>query len=100
MAKRRGAGDGGLYKRSDGIWVGRVDVPPGPDGKRRVKSVYSKDRATAAEKLRKLQSCIADGAVITSPVSTVAGWLDYWLANVHRTNIKPGTREDYARIIR
>jgi integrase len=100
MAKRRGAGDGGLYKRSDGMWVGRVDVPPGPDGKRRVKSVYSKDRAIAAEKLRKLQTDIADGTVITAPVSTVEGWLDYWLSNVHRTNIKPGTREDYARIVR
>ena len=75
-------------------------MPPGPDGRRRVKTVYSKDRATAAEKLRKLQTDIAAGTVITGPVSTVEGWLDYWLNNIHRTNIRPGTREDYARIIR
>ncbi|HYO02332.1 MAG TPA: integrase [Mycobacterium sp.] len=100
MAKRRGAGDGGLYKRTDGMWVGRVDVPPGPDGKRRVKSVYSKDRAIAAQKLRTLQADIASGTVITGPASTVGEWLDYWLSNVHRTKVKPSTREDYARIIR
>lgn len=100
MSKRRGPGDGGLYKRGDGMWVGRVDVPPGPDGKRRVKSVYSKDRGIAAEKLRRLQADIAVGAVVTAPASTVGEWLDYWLVNVHRSKLKPGTREDYARIIR
>jgi integrase len=100
MVRRRGAGDGALYKRSDGQWIGRVDVPPGPDGKRRVKSVSSKDRATAAEKLRKLQADIAVGAVVTAPATTVGDWLDYWLTNIHRSKVKPGTREDYARIIR
>lgn len=100
MPKRRGPGDGGLYKRSDGMWVGRVDVPPGPDGKRRVKSVYSKNRATAADKLRQLQADIEAGTVITAPASTVGEWLDYWLANVHRGKIKPGTRADYARVIK
>lgn len=100
MGKRRGPGDGALYKRSDGLWIGRVDVPPGPDGKRRVKSVSSRDRATAAEKLRKLQADIAAGEVVTAPASTVGDWLDYWLANIHRSEVKPGTREDYASIIR
>lgn len=101
MAKRRGAGDGALYKRrSDGLWIGRVDVPPGPDGKRKVKSVAHKDRAIAAEKLRKLQAQVAEGTLITTPASTVGEWLDYWLANIHRSRVKPGTRQDYARIIR
>lgn len=99
MAKKRGAGDGALYKRSDGMWVGRVDIPPGPDGKRKVRSVYSKDRATAAEKLRKLQAEVEAGLITTGPGTTVGEWLAYWLAEVHRENIRPGTRTDYARII-
>lgn len=99
MAKKRGAGDGALYKRKDGLWVGRVDVPPGPDGKRKVRSVYSKDRATAAEKLRKLQEEVQAGLVVTAPATTVAAWLGYWLDEVHRDNIRPRTRTDYARII-
>ena len=100
MAKKRGAGDGALYKRKDGMWVGRVDVPPGPDGKRKVRSVYSKDRATCAEKLRSLQAEVAAGLVTTGPGTTVAEWLDYWLNEVHRDNIRPGTRKDYAGIIK
>ncbi len=100
MAKKRGAGDGALYRRKDGMWEGRVDVPPGPDGKRKVRSVYSKDRATAAEKLRMLQDEVDAGLVTTAPATTVAEWLDYWLHEVHRDNIRPGTRTDYSRIIK
>ncbi len=100
MPKRRGAGDGALYKREDGLWIGRVDAPPGPDGKRKVRSVSSKDRAICAEKLRKLQEEVAAGLVATGPGTTVAEWLSYWLDEVHRDNIRPGTRTDYARIIK
>ena len=100
VAKKRGAGDGALYRRKDGMWVGRVDVPPGPDGKRKVRSVYSKDRAACAEKLRTLQAEVDAGLVTTGPTTTVAEWLDYWLDEVHRDNIRPGTRTDYRRIIK
>ena len=100
MGRRRGAGDGALYKRKDGMWEGRVDIPPGPAGKRRTRSVYSKDRSACADKLRKLQDEINAGLVCSAPATTVGDWLDYWLANIHRSKVKPGTRTDYARVIR
>lgn len=58
----------------------------------KVRTVYSKDRATAAD--------VEAGLVTTAPGTTVAAWLDYWLNEVHRDNIRPGTRADYARIIK
>lgn len=100
MGKRRGAGDGALYKRKDGIWEGRVDVPPGLDGKRRTRSVYAKDRSACADKLRQLQDEVSAGLVTAAPATTVGDWLDYWLANIHRSKVKPGTRTDYARVIK
>ena len=100
MAKKRGAGDGALYKRKDGMWEGRVDVPSGPDGRRRTRSVYAKSRAVCAEKLRKLQAEVDSGLVATGPATTVGEWLPYWLANIHRSKVKPGTRADYARVIK
>lgn len=100
MRKRRGAGDGALYKRKDGMWEGRVDIPPGPDGRRRTRSVYAKDRAACADKLRKLQEEVSAGLVSSAPATTVGDWLDYWQANIHRSKIKPSTRTDYARVIR
>lgn len=100
MGKRRGAGDGALYKRKDGMWEGRVDIPPSPDGKRRTRSVYAKDRSACADKLRKLQDEVSAGLVSSAPATTVGDWLDYWLANIHRSKVKPGTRTDYARVIK
>jgi len=87
MGKRRGAGDGALHKHAGGIWEGRVDIPPGPDGKRRTRSVYAKDRSACADKLRKLQDEVNAGLVSSAPATTVGDWLDYWLANIHRIAI-------------
>ena len=100
MGKRRGAGDGALHKHAGGIWEGRVDIPPGPDGKRRTRSVYAKDRSACADKLRKLQDEVNAGLVSSAPATTVGDWLDYWLANIHRSRIKPSTRTDYAGVIK
>lgn len=55
MARRNTYGDGGLFKRADGQWVGTVEVPSA-DGKRRAprpKALvethsYLSDNATAA----------------------------------------------------
>lgn len=59
----RPKGDGALFQRSsDGVWVGRVELPPGPDGKRRRRHVTSKDRATAERKLKALRTSINQGS--------------------------------------
>ena len=47
MANRRDKGTGALFKRADGYWVGGVQLPPGPDGKRRYKRIVRKDRNAA-----------------------------------------------------
>lgn len=48
---RRSALDPGVFQRADGMWCGTVELPPGPDGKRRQRRVYSKDKAEAMDKL-------------------------------------------------
>jgi hypothetical protein len=59
MKPRRPRGTGTIYRRADGLWVGRVELPPGPDGKRRRKHVGSKDRATAIRKFEELKAAVA-----------------------------------------
>lgn len=47
----RSPGEGTIYQRaSDGLWVGKFELPPGADGKRRQKVVASKSRAVAEAK--------------------------------------------------
>lgn len=97
-SKRRAAGDGGLFKRGDGMWVGVIDIPT-TDGTRRQKKVYSKDYAKARDKLDELKGNIAAG-IIPSTTMTVGKWLDYWLEEIHRPHIRPKTYKYYEEAVR
>jgi hypothetical protein len=54
-------GEGYFGLRNDGLWLGRIDLAPGPNGKRRSKQVASKDRATALLKFEQLKVDVANG---------------------------------------
>lgn len=101
MPARRSPGDGTLFKRSDGLWVGGVELPAGPDGKRRIKRVTSKNRNTVLQKLRKLQAEVAAGQIPTTKSTTVQRWLEYWRDDIlpHRA-VKPATVYQYELVIR
>lgn len=97
--KRRTKGDGSLFKRANGLWVGVVEVPT-TDGKRRQKSVSSRDRNEAIRKLKKLRSEVDAGIIVAAGKTTVATWLDHWLENIHGPKLRPGVKTDYAGVIR
>lgn len=97
--RRRMRGDGGLFQRADGKWVGRVELPTGPDGKRRRKQVVSRSFAKAAEDLKKLRRAVEDGRIAVTGNTTVAAWLDRWLNELRVDKIRPTTRRDYQVVI-
>lgn len=92
--KHRSKGDGGLYQRKDGMWVGAVELPQG-DGTRRRKVVYSKDRNAAIAKLKKLRTDVDEGRIAVTGNTTVEKWLNRWLAEIHAPRIRPTTLRDY-----
>lgn len=96
--KRRAAGDGGLFKRADGMWCGAVDIPTA-DGSRKQKRVYSRDYDKARDKLDKLKDNVAKG-IIPSTTMTVGKWLDYWLTEVHGPHVRPKTFQFYEEAVR
>lgn len=96
---RRARGEGSLFKRGDGMWVGRVELPADVDGKRRYRYVSSKSFDLAAEKLRKLRNDVAEGRIAVTGSTTVAKWLDRWLNEIHVDKIRPTTRRDYQTTI-
>jgi integrase len=100
MTKRRTPGNGSLYKRSDNIWIGAIDVTT--DGKRHRKTVSSKDRNTAIAKLRELRTQIDAGRVTTTTTTsiTTGAWLDYWLEHIIGPHIRPMTKRSYEQVIR
>lgn len=85
--KRRQYGTGGLTKRKDGLWMGRIDAGTYPNGKRRQVCVYGKTEAEAKAKLdRKRKQIAKEGnAVATKTRDTVRSWSVKWLTKRQET---------------
>ena len=106
MATRRGTGEGTLFKNKQGYWVGGIELPPGPDGKRRTKRVKRKDRNEAIAALRQIKKDYDTGNLALAKSTTVAKWLDYWYTDIlpRRTvrgaGVKPATTISYRNTIK
>ena len=98
MAKR-GSGEGSIYKRSDGRWVGVVDLG-WLDGKRNRKSMYAKTRKEVQEKLNKALSSHQEGQPLPSDRLTVGQFLSSWLEQSVKPKARLSTLESYEEIVR
>lgn len=85
-------GDGSVYQRGDGRWVGAHVTTA---GKRRY--VYGKTKSEATRKLRELQAKDRTGTLAEPSRLTVGAWLDEWLSA--RASIRANTRRSYKGVI-
>lgn len=108
---RRARGEGTLFPRGeDGLYVIQVDLPRGPDGKRRKsKPLYASDKASAVKKLQELKDQVAKGIVLKSDRRlTVAAYLlgvsdddsDGWINTVAKANLRPHAWKSYRSAIK
>lgn len=96
--KRRGAGDGSVYRRLDGRWAGTVSAGYTVKGRRRA-TVYGKTRQEIVAKLRDLQRNQADGLPVIDKRTTVATFLEGWLERV-APRLRPATLLRYRGLVR
>lgn len=92
--KRRTRGEGALYQRADGKWVGTIDLG-WHNGKRIRKSVSSVNLKDAQAKFRKLKSDTEKGMGTSGKDVSVEEWLTYWLENIVNERNKESTQEAY-----
>lgn len=97
--KRRGPGEGSLFKRADGMWIGSVEIPS-TDGRRRQKRVSAKDYKTAKEKLTELRENVSMGVIPSTSHTTVEKWLTHWLEHIKRPHVRPSTFQFYEEAVR
>jgi integrase len=98
---RRSRGDGTLFKRTDGYWVGGIELPAGPDGKRRHKRIVRKNRNDVIAALRQLKVNVDAGKITTAKATTLGKWLDYWVSDIlPHSELKPSTTYSYKSTIR
>jgi integrase len=101
MARRRGRGEGGIGRRAeDGLWYARLDLGRDAAGKRRSRTVYSRTRRGAAEKLQSLLHDRRRGLPVAADRQTVGAFLDHWLAESVAPAVRPRTHESYAQLVR
>ena len=90
-----------LKNRKTTTWEVRVDVPPGSDGKRRMKSVSVRGTKRDADmKLRTLLSSLDKGLSPDGSKVTTSQYLDWWLQTYAIPNVRPRTSERYGSDVR
>lgn len=77
MPKKRGNGEGSVYKRKDGLWVGqyKIQTQNGP----KTKYIYSKTRKEAASKLADALAERDSGLVYKCGPMSLGDYLVWWL---------------------
>jgi integrase len=84
---KRGNGEGSIYHRNDGRWVGEMTI----EGRKR-KFVYGKTRKEVQEKLQAALQEMQQGIVLTGTArQTVAQFLTDWLENSQKQSVRPRT---------
>lgn len=92
---KRGNGEGTIYQRQDGRWVGAVTLP---SGKR--KAVYGTTYQAVKTKLRQAQRDQEYGLDLSTKPQTVARFLADWLESTAKPTLRPKTHHSYAQLIR
>ena len=97
--KRRGRGEGSIFQKADGRWVGRISLGYGSDGKRRQREVTGATKRIVQQKLAELQQKSAAGTLQEPSRLTVGQYLDGWLES-NREGWAASTHDRYSRTVR
>jgi integrase len=97
---RRGRGEGGVFRRSDGRWVGSLSLGFDEQGKRKRRVVYGASKREVQEELRKLQGDADAGLLSDAGRLTVGEYLERWLNTTAKNKVRPTTHARYEQIVR
>lgn len=92
----RGKGEGSVFKRtSDGLWCVRIELPPGPGGARRTKTVCRKEKKAALEQMDALKAELKKHGNLPTRNLTLEKWLRKWIDEIAPKEIRPKSYAAY-----
>ena len=97
--KRRTNGDGSVYKRQDGYWVGAFYARTVSGARKRV-VVYGKSLDEVRDKLGKAQQQARSGIPLADESWRLGPYLEHWLENFVKRNRRPATYNLYEMMVR
>ena len=95
----RGKGEGSIYKRADGYWVGQIEAGRDPGGRRRYARVVRRYKADVLDELPELKRSVTEG-VVPDRTTTVENYLDFWLTDVVRGQVAESSYKEYEKRLR
>lgn len=96
----RGQGEGSIYQRADGYWVGQIEIGRDEKGNRRRTRRVRRTRAETIDALDKTRSRYLATGVAPDNTTTVADYLAYWIEGVAGNNISADSRNEYRKRLR
>ena len=101
MGKKRGAGEGSIIQRNDGLWMAAITVGRNKNGTQKRKYFYGKTRADVSKKMTAAIKELNEGTYVDSSINTtVKQWMTHWLWNYKKMNLKQTTFEQYETLLR
>jgi hypothetical protein len=97
MAKKRGQNEGSIFKRKDGRWCGTLTLG-WAGGKRTRKYFYGTTQAEVRTLLLRSRHDLEQGLPVIPERQTVAQFLNQWLDESVKPNVKPMTYRSYGQI--
>jgi integrase len=97
--RRRSSGDGTVYQRADGMWLGAVDLG-WQGGKRQRKYVSAKTRREVVAKMRPLVRAAESGRLSPTRTPKMSDWMQTFLTEVAATAVRPSTLSRYEQELR
>ncbi|MCX6064650.1 MAG: tyrosine-type recombinase/integrase [Chloroflexi bacterium] len=93
MAKKRGQGEGSVFKRKDGLWVAQITIETG-----RQKSKYFHSQREARDWLKLTQTQIDNGLNLSTANVDLATFLNKWF-DAHKLSVRPNTSALYWQML-
>ena len=100
MAGQRMNGEGSLYQRTNGRWVGAVTLGYDTNGRPVRKTVTAKTKTEARQKLKDLQGKLDDGFTPPTREETLAQLFERWDRDVLSTQVQSDARDNYMTVAR
>lgn len=100
MSKKRGAGEGSITQRKDGMWQGAITIGRNRNGTQKRKYYYGKTRAEVSKKLTVAIKEFNEGTFLETSETTVRQWMNHWLWDYKKLDLKQTTFEQYEVLLR
>lgn len=100
MPKRRGHGEGSIYKRKDGRFCAQVTVGRDATGKPKRRYIYGKTAKEVQEKKTRLLADQLNGLPVDASKQSVGEFLHAWLEDAVKGTVAPRTYARYESLVR